>query len=126
MAFGRINVSEAKALIEEGAVVVDIRDPQSFSAGAIPEAIHITGDVVDKFVEEQDCTRPLIVCCYHGNASQGAAQFFDTDTDADADVTHISVNVYLFRKRFKYIVGNDADGVALLHLINDDDKLIPT
>ena len=77
MAFGRINVSEAKALIEEGAVVVDIRDPQSFSAGAIPEAIHITGDVVDKFVEEQDCTRPLIVCCYHGNASQGAAQFFE-------------------------------------------------
>jgi len=50
----------------------------------------------------------------------------DADADTDADVTHISVNVYCFRKLFKYIVGNDADGVALLHLIDDDDKLIPT
>lgn len=77
MAYGRINVSEAQALIEQGAVVVDIRDPQSFSAGAIPAAVHITGDTVDEFITSQDLSRPLIVCCYHGNASQGAAQFFE-------------------------------------------------
>ncbi len=76
MAYGRINVSEAKALIEEGAAVVDIRDPQSFAAGAIPDAIHLTGDSVDEFIANSDLTRPLIVCCYHGNASQGAAKFF--------------------------------------------------
>lgn len=76
MAYGRINVSQAKALIDEGAVVVDIRDPQSFAAGAIPDAIHISGGMVDKFIANHDAACPLIVCCYHGNASQGAAQFF--------------------------------------------------
>ena len=76
MAYGRINVREAKQLIEEGAVVVDIRDPQSFAAGAIPNAIHITGDTLDDFIAKNDFSKPLIVCCYHGNASQGAAAFF--------------------------------------------------
>ena len=77
MAYGRIDVNEAKALIEQGATVVDIRDPQSFAAGAIPEAIHLTGDIVDEFIDNSDFTRPLIVCCYHGNASQGAAKYFE-------------------------------------------------
>jgi thiosulfate sulfurtransferase len=76
MAYGRINVTEAKALMDEGAVVVDIRDPQSFAAGAIPGAVHLSVGMIDNFLATHDVACPLIVCCYHGNNSQGAAHFF--------------------------------------------------
>ena len=72
----RINAEQARTLITEGAVVVDIRDVHSFSAGAIPGAVHITADNVDDFIAAGNPARPLIVCCYHGNASQELAQMF--------------------------------------------------
>jgi len=72
----RINVDQASALIAEGAVVVDIRDVHSFIAGSIPGAVHITADNVDAFLASSNPALPLIVCCYHGNASQGAAAYF--------------------------------------------------
>lgn len=76
MSFVRINVERARELIAENAIVVDIRDPQSFSAGSIANAVHISGDNVDEFIQRSDLTLPLIVCCYHGNASQSAAAYF--------------------------------------------------
>lgn len=72
----RINAEQARTLITEGAVVVDIRDVHSFTAGAIPGAVHITADNVDDFIAAGNRALPLIVCCYHGNASQGAAAYF--------------------------------------------------
>ncbi|MDX1489936.1 MAG: thiosulfate sulfurtransferase GlpE [Pseudohongiellaceae bacterium] len=76
MGFSRIDVGQAKALIQDGAIVVDIRDGVSFSAGAIEGAIHIDNDNVQDFVQQSDKTRALVVCCYHGNSSQGAAEYF--------------------------------------------------
>ncbi|MDP1930089.1 MAG: thiosulfate sulfurtransferase GlpE [Gammaproteobacteria bacterium] len=76
MSFIRINAAQARELIAENAIVVDIRDPQSFSVGSIENAVHIDGDNVDEFISSSDLTRPLIVCCYHGNTSQSAAAYF--------------------------------------------------
>ena len=76
MNFQRISVEQARELIAQNALVVDIRDAHSFSSGAIPDAVHLSGDDVEAFIENTDQSRPLIVCCYHGNSSQGAAQFF--------------------------------------------------
>ncbi|MCP5357335.1 MAG: thiosulfate sulfurtransferase GlpE [Pseudomonadales bacterium] len=76
MAFTRIDVAKAQELIARNALVVDIRDAESYAQGSIPGAIHLPGDMVGEFLEEADCTRPLIVCCYHGHASQGAAAYF--------------------------------------------------
>lgn len=72
----RINAEQASALIASGAIVVDIRDVHSFSAGAIDGAVHITADNVDEFIAASNRATPVIVCCYHGNASQGAAAYF--------------------------------------------------
>jgi len=79
MTFIRISASQAKALMEADALVVDIRDPDSFRAGHIDGAVHVTADNVDEFVASSDLSRPLVVCCYHGNASQGAAAYFSSN-----------------------------------------------
>ena len=76
MSFQRINVEQARELIAQSALVVDIRDAHSFANGAIPGALHLSGDNVEEFIRSSDQSRPLVVCCYHGNSSQGAAQFF--------------------------------------------------
>lgn len=76
MSFLRIDVEKARELLAQNALVVDIRDAQSFASGAMPDAVHLDGDSVEDFIQNNDLSRPLIVCCYHGNSSQGAAQFF--------------------------------------------------
>lgn len=77
MAFECINAEQAMSLIqEENAVVVDIRDQQSFSAGHIDGAIHLDNSNVENFIEQANPALPLIVCCYHGNMSKGAADYF--------------------------------------------------
>jgi thiosulfate sulfurtransferase len=74
--FKRISIQQAEELQQNAsAIVVDIRDPQSYANGHIPGAIHLTNDNVAEFIEQTDKTRPVVVVCYHGNSSQPAAQF---------------------------------------------------
>ncbi len=77
MNFQFMNPDELKAKIEAGeeVVVVDIRDPGSFSAGSIKGSLLLNNDNVQLFIEQTDKSKPVIVCCYHGNSSQSAAQF---------------------------------------------------
>ena len=77
MAFERISQEQAKLLIDaENAVVIDIRDEASFQSGHIHNAINVDNNSVQSFIEGAEKEVPLIVCCYHGNMSQGAADFF--------------------------------------------------
>ena len=72
-----IDIEDAKALIDsQDSIIVDIRDIASWSSGHIENAIHIDNSNVQSFIEGADKLRPLIVCCYHGNMSKGAADFF--------------------------------------------------
>lgn len=78
MAYTRIDVPKARELMEaRSALVVDVRDRQSFEAGHIPEAVSVDESNVQQFLATADPARPLIVCCYHGNMSQGAADYFN-------------------------------------------------
>lgn len=77
MSFVRINVEQARELIDKGgAQVVDVRDAASYQSGHIPGAEAIDQVNVEAFIKRADLARPLIVCCYHGNMSQGAAEYF--------------------------------------------------
>ena len=72
----QIDQATALDLIEnDNAVVVDIRDPASYQSGHIRGAQHLDNQTVEEFVSGTNRDRPVIVCCYHGNASQGAARF---------------------------------------------------
>ncbi len=77
MGFGFLEPDQARELIAQGqAGVVVVRDPGSFEAGHIGGAISLGEHNVGAFVSESDKDIPLIVCCYHGISSQGAAAYF--------------------------------------------------
>lgn len=76
MSFQRIDSAAALAMIrDEDAVVVDIRDPAAFGSGHIVGALRLDNRNVAEFIANADRAAPVIVCCYHGNTSQGAARF---------------------------------------------------
>lgn len=73
--FQRIPPAQAQALRQQGAVVVDIRDPQSYALGHISGSRHLDNHSLHAFIAQADLDQPLIVSCYHGNSSQGAAAY---------------------------------------------------
>jgi thiosulfate sulfurtransferase len=73
--FKRIPPEQAQALREQGAVVVDIRDPQAYAAGHIAGARHLDNHSVADFIRNADLDAPTVVVCYHGNSSQSAAAY---------------------------------------------------
>ena len=73
--FKRIPPEQAQALRDQGAVVVDIRDPQAYAAGHIKNATHLDNHSLHDFITKADLDAPLIVACYHGNSSQSAAAY---------------------------------------------------
>ncbi|MBV4461670.1 thiosulfate sulfurtransferase GlpE [Pseudomonas sp. COR58] len=73
--FKRIPPEQAKALREQGAVVVDIRDPQAFASGHVTGSHHLDNHSVADFIRNADLDAPTVVVCYHGNSSQSAAAY---------------------------------------------------
>jgi thiosulfate sulfurtransferase len=74
--FECINVEEAhQKLHQQTAVLVDIRDPQSYAMGHTPGAFHLTNDTLGAFMRDNDFDTAVMVMCYHGNSSKGAAQY---------------------------------------------------
>ena len=74
--FECINVEQAHQKLQQStAVLVDIRDPQSFAMGHTPGAFHLTNDTLGAFMRDNDFETPVLVMCYHGHSSQGAAQY---------------------------------------------------
>ena len=72
-----IDVQKVKKITENGsAAIVDIRDSASFQSAHIPNAIHLTDNTVQEFISNTDKKKPLVVYCYHGISSQGAAAYF--------------------------------------------------
>ena len=73
--FECINVLQAQEHLAQGALLVDIRDPQSFSLGHAAGALHLSNDNLADFINQTNHDLPVLVMCYHGNSSKGAAQF---------------------------------------------------
>jgi thiosulfate sulfurtransferase len=73
--FKRIPPETAHSLREQGAVLVDVRDPQTFASNHIPNSLHLDNYSIADFIANADLDKPLVVVCYHGNSSQGAAAY---------------------------------------------------
>ena len=79
MSYKCISIDAAKSLIDQGAVTLaDVRDAGAFRAGNIQNAINIQQEIVEEFLATADKDLPLIVYCYHGNSSKGAADYFSS------------------------------------------------
>lgn len=70
--FQHISIQDAADKLGEFAVV-DIRDPQSFSMGHMPGALHLSNDNFAEFLNNTAEDKPVLVVCYHGVSSQQAA-----------------------------------------------------
>jgi thiosulfate sulfurtransferase len=73
--FKRIPPEQAQALREQGAVVVDVRDPATFAALHISGSKHLDNHSIADFIRGADLDAPTVVVCYHGNSSQSAAGY---------------------------------------------------
>ncbi|BAP41944.1 thiosulfate sulfurtransferase GlpE [Pseudomonas sp. 21LCFQ02] len=73
--FKRIAPEQAQGLREQGAALVDIRDPQTFASNHIAGSRHLDNHSLADFIAKADLDQPVIVVCYHGNSSQSAAAY---------------------------------------------------
>jgi thiosulfate sulfurtransferase len=73
----QIQIFDAKQRFDQkDCLFVDIRDPGSYEAAHVPGAIHLHDGNVQEFIASTDRDRAVIVYCYHGNSSLGAAAYF--------------------------------------------------
>ena len=83
-----IESREIEDLMETGLItIIDIRDPVSFEASHLKNAKHISDTNVEEFVRDSNFDEKLLVYCYHGNASQSAAAYFEEQ--GFTDVYHL-------------------------------------
>ena len=76
--FKRIDIDETKRLIDEGkARVIDVREPDEWNAGHVPQAVHIPLGKILNTPEtslEGDRTQPLVFICASGQRSAVACE----------------------------------------------------
>lgn len=74
--FQRISTEQAHTLLQQtDCRLVDIRDPASFAQGHAPGAFPLNQESLGRFLAEVSFDTPVLVMCYHGHSSQGAAQY---------------------------------------------------
>ena len=77
--FKVITVKETNDFIKEDNItIVDIRDEDSFAQSHIPNAVHLSNNNIDEFIESSHHEDNILIYCYKGINSQNAAQHFCT------------------------------------------------
>lgn len=56
-------------LLKEGAIIIDVRSPSEFKAGANPLSINIPLDQLNSESSKLDKTKTIILCCASGTRS---------------------------------------------------------
>lgn len=81
--FTRLNAAEFAALLarghsdpSQGACVLDSRDADAFAKEHLPGAIRLHTANLDALILGTPKQRPILIYCYHGNASQQYANMF--------------------------------------------------
>ncbi|AWB68662.1 thiosulfate sulfurtransferase GlpE [Saccharobesus litoralis] len=74
--FKHINCADTAEKLANGeCVIADIRDENSYNQAHIKESFHLTNGSISQFMQQVDEDKPVVVVCYHGRSSQGAAQY---------------------------------------------------
>ena len=71
-----MSAEDAAARLQGGETVfMDVRDGGSYAASHIPGAMHVDDNTIADFLEDTPKDKPVVVYCYHGNASRGGAAY---------------------------------------------------
>ena len=69
--FKRISVADAQQLLnQKDCLLLDYRDPQSYRAAHVENALNVHEALVQDLIANGDKAQPLVIYCYHGNSSQ--------------------------------------------------------
>jgi rhodanese-related sulfurtransferase len=75
--FQRVDVQQAETLFARSdLIVLDVRDAGSFDQSHVDGAQHVTSANLSTVHGATAKTRPILIYCYHGNASREYAQIF--------------------------------------------------
>lgn len=69
------NCYDAQLLQQEGAILFDIRDIDSYQQAHPKGAQNFNNDNLQQLLAPVDKDQVILMLCYHGISSQGAAQF---------------------------------------------------
>lgn len=76
--FQCITAAQAAELIrsQAGLTIFDVRDPASYQKAHVASAAHLTEQRLSAWLSRLDKDSPILVYCYHGNATKIYAQMF--------------------------------------------------
>jgi rhodanese-related sulfurtransferase len=72
----QISVNELSNVINEGSLLIDVRDPEEHTTARVPQAVSIPLSSVPDRLEEVPTDGPVYVICAKGGRSQMAAEFY--------------------------------------------------
>jgi rhodanese-related sulfurtransferase len=71
--FGGGNKVEIKQIIENGAIIIDVRTPGEFAGGHVKGSVNIPLDKIQGNIHKiKDYKKPIVVCCASGMRSSNA------------------------------------------------------
>jgi rhodanese-related sulfurtransferase len=70
-----VDAHTALQLVDQGAVLLDVREDDEWSAGHSPAAIHVPLSALSSAEIPGVADRRIVVVCRSGNRSKGATQF---------------------------------------------------
>jgi hydroxyacylglutathione hydrolase len=72
-----VDAEEARALQRDGALAIDVREPDEFARGHVPRALSVPVGEVEAWAGEIPRDRPLIAYCGHGERSSSALSILE-------------------------------------------------
>lgn len=63
---------------DEKALLIDIRDKNTFLQGHIPGSLHLGRDDLPTFINERPKNGQYIICCYRGNSSKSVVSLLES------------------------------------------------
>mgnify|MGYP000580648441 CR=1 FL=1 len=102
MAFKHISIAQTLELLDkEDVVIADIRDPNAHQTGHMPGSEALSNANIAQFMMEKEFDQPIIIVCYHGMSSQGAASYL-VEQGFD-DVYSVDGGFEMWRKNFPFV-----------------------
>ncbi|MBT5188238.1 MAG: rhodanese-like domain-containing protein [Kordiimonadaceae bacterium] len=72
----QISVNELSDLVNDGALLIDVRDPAEHTTARVPQAVSIPLSTVPDRLSEVPTDGPVYVICAKGGRSQMAVEFY--------------------------------------------------
>ena len=78
MKFKDIKIQDFKQKLQDSALLIDIRDKDSYNYSNIPNSKNYNSEDIMKLINEESKDTNIVIYCYHGNSSRKVASFISS------------------------------------------------